>query len=214
MSDVKYPIGRGQAHELASQIEKAINAAGKNPEAVVSDMLRTGFFRTQTEQFLGNNQPTESILRVTSSNEKLMLRPRDGSRTIRSSKNVFSHIDTDFKVYGADQKGGSTEEAEVVVHEMEKDANFVKMFASLNHDMDALCMTQDQILEFIEMHRRWLRTDCYATFFLFKSNDQFFVAYLYVIDGGTLEAYVRRLEDDYVWPAGDRRRVVVPQLTK
>lgn len=162
----------------------------------------------------GEDAPDNAILRVISGTEKVMLRARDGSRTIRSSKNVFSYIDSDFKNYGADQKGGKTDETEVVVHEMVKDANFAQMFSSLGQNLDALCMTQDQILEFIEMHRRLLRTEGYGTFFLFKSNDEFFVAGVRVQDGGSLKVHVRRLGDDGVWHAEDRHRVVVPQLAK
>ncbi len=154
----------------------------------------------------------EAILKEISSDKKLMLRPCDGSRTICSSKNVFFFVDTAFKSYGADKKGVATKETQVAVYEMEKDATFAEMFGWLNSNIDALCMTQDQILEFIEMHRCLLRTDGPGTFFLFKNKKKFFIACVRFHDDGLLKVFIVHFKFKRVWNADDRRRVVVPKL--
>lgn len=87
-----------------------------------------------------------------------------------------------------------------------------KKFGSLSSDLDVLCLTQSQILNFVAKHKSWLRTDGYATFFLFKANNQFFVASGSFDGDGSLGVRVYRFEDDDVWDADYRRRVVVPQL--
>ena len=211
MTKIVGSISRGQAHEILNQIENAIKASGVNPEEQAREFIRSNFFGNKTKEFFAEAKHSDPILKLISSGEKLILRPRDGSRTIHSSKNVFSVIDSDFKDYGANEKGEKTGETEVDVYEMTKDANFAEMFSSLNNNPEALCLTQDQILEFIEMHKRWLRTEGYATLFLFKSNNQFFVAYVYFGGDGSLKVYVYRFGDDHVWDAGYRDRVVVPQ---
>lgn len=158
-------------------------------------------------------QKIESILSLISGTEVLKLDPVDGNQTIRTSKNVFSYIDDDFKNYGADQTGSATKESIIEVYEIVKDATLARMFGSLGQELDKLCLTQHQILNFISKHRNWLRTEGYATLFLFKSNDQFFVADVDFNDDGSLEVDVFRLGYSSVWGARYRSRVVVPQLT-
>ncbi len=85
------------------------------------------------------------------------------------------------------------------------------MFNSLSTDLDKLCLTQDQIIEFCTNHPSWLRQDGYGTFFLFKVKDEFFVCSVHVRDGG-LCVGVDRLADGCVWDADGAHRVVVPQL--
>jgi len=136
----------------------------------------------------------------------------DGKRVIANVKGIFAYTDPDFKKWDADEKGKPTEEANVIVREMTENATFSKMFGELSSDLTALCLTQDQIISFVENHRDWLRTDGWGTFFLFKSYGHFFVAGVGFRSGGRLEVYVRRFEDGSVWDAVDRHRVVVPQL--
>jgi len=177
MKNVVGSITRGQGNEILNQIEKAMKAAGVNPEEKASEIIRTNFFSKAISDFLANGKEIKSaILSLISSGETLKLRALDGSKTIRASKNVFYSIDSDFKSYGADEKGGATEEMEVSVYEMAQNANFAQMFGELHKDPETLCLSQHQILEFIDQHKSWLRKDGYATFFLFKSSNQFFVA--------------------------------------
>ncbi len=154
----------------------------------------------------------ETILNLISGNESLILGAVDGTETLADAKDVFAFIDPDFKNWGADEKGSATEETTVDVYEMTKDATFSQMFGELNSDVSKLCLTQHQIKNFVKKHRGWLRTEGYATFFLFKSNDNFFVAYVLFCSGGSLSVYVGRFGRSGVWDAGSRRRVVVPQL--
>ena len=86
------------------------------------------------------------------------------------------------------------------------------MFGSLGTDLDKLCLTQHQIKTFCEVHKEWLRKDGYATFFLFKVDEQFFVAHVRVSSVG-LGVHVFRFGLDDVWYAEYSHRMVVPQLT-
>lgn len=161
--------------------------------------------------FLGKVAEKLQFLKLISGGSKLILRALSGKEVIAKAKNVFVSIDSDFKNWNADQQGPETKETECLVYEMEKDANFAQMFGSLNSDLEKLCMSQHQIIEFAKEHSAQLRKDGYATLFLFKANDQFFVASVRVCPDG-LSVFVRRFEFANVWDADDRIRVVVPQL--
>ena len=138
----------------------------------------------------------------------------DGTQTIADNgKRVFTGwIDPDFKAYGANERGQATPETSVQVYEMTEDADFATMFASLDKETDKLCLTQHQILEFVRSRPDLLRTDGYATFFLFKSKGKLVVAHVYRYGDGTFSVSVYRFDFNLVWYTRYRHRVVVPQL--
>ena len=153
-----------------------------------------------------------SVLKLISGDERLVIGPTDGSELLAEATDVFAYIDPDFRNWGADEPGQSTEQAPVCVYEMAKDATFAQMFGSLALDAGKICLTQAQIKGFVSKHRQWLRSDGYAIFFLFRSHDQFFVARVGVCSDGKLGVNVSRFVDSNFWLAEDRRRLVVPQL--
>ncbi len=167
----------------------------------------------QREALMGKQPEMVLYLKLLSGAETLMLDALDGKETLATAKEVFpSGIDGDFKNWGTNKAGIATKETSVDVHELVKDGTFAQMFGSLGTDLDKLCLTQAQIKNFCKKHPNWLRKDGYATFFLFKVEDQFFVADVRVNSDG-LYVYVLRFEDAYVWIAERSHRMVVPQLT-
>ncbi len=150
------------------------------------------------------------ILRLLSAGVTITIGKCDGKQSLAQAKKTFpSYIDSDFKKWGLDKAGVATEETQVQVYELVKDAI---MFGSIGTDLDKLCMTQHQIKQFCENHSNWLRADGYGTFFLFRVEDQFFVAHVNVLSSG-LCVYVNRFELDCVWRAEFQHRLVSPQLT-
>lgn len=143
--------------------------------------------------------------------KNLKIRSCSNDKIVRS-KGVFSYIDSDFKNWNLDTISPETKEINAAVLEMDKNANFKDMFGSISKDTDAMCMTQAQILRFIQDHKDHLRTDGYSTFFLFKENDGVFVADVNFFDDGLLEVFVFRLSDVDVWRAESRHRIVCPQV--
>jgi hypothetical protein len=158
------------------------------------------------------NVSGNSILRLLSTESSLVIKATDGKRFLAKAKNTFkSFVDADFKNWELDKISHATADTPTNVYEMITDATFVQIFGSLSDDLDKLCLTQDQIEEFCLTHSDHLRADGYATLFLFKENENFFVAGVRVrSDGLSLDVY--RLERDYGWHGDRRRRVVVPQL--
>ncbi|MFA7702643.1 MAG: hypothetical protein WCX80_04300 [Patescibacteria group bacterium] len=152
------------------------------------------------------------FLKLFSGSEELKLKASDGKAIIYNANKTFkSYIDSDFIKWELNSPGKATEATSVDVYEMIKDGNFSQLFLSLNADLDKLVMTQAQIIEFCEAHPDWLRQEGYATFFLIKENEEYFVVHVRVYPDG-LHVLVGRFENDGVWRAGYVRRLVVPQL--
>ena len=98
------------------------------------------------------------------------------------------------------------------VYEMIEDGSFADIYKSVGELLDDLCFeSREQIDEFCRVHRDKLRTDGYATFFLFKVDGNFFVASVHVDDDGRLHVFVYEFSFDYVWLAEFGLRFVIPQ---
>lgn len=152
------------------------------------------------------------ILCLLSADETITIAPCDGTQTLAQAKGTFhSGIDSNFKTWKLDNPGNATGETAVQVHELAQDATFAKMFGSLGSDLNKLCLTQHQICVFCEEYSKWLRTDGYATFFLFKENEKFFVANVRVRSDG-LCVNVHHFTLGLVWGAERQLRLVYPQL--
>lgn len=162
----------------------------------------------------GAEEMKDVFLRLISGGKCLTLDACDGSEILADARDVFNgFIDPDFKSWGVDEPGESTAKTLVDVHEMVLDGTFVQLFGLLSLDLDKLCLTQHQIKMFVRKYRDWLRTDGYATFFLFKLHGQFFVANVHFGSDGSLGADIFRLGYDRVWIAENLHRIVVPKLT-
>jgi len=161
-----------------------------------------------------------NILRSLAISEKLSLSKLDGQATIAKAEDVFkSWIDPDFQNWGLSRKGKTTLETEVEVYEMVKNANFKDIFTSLSDDLNLLCLTQDQIIDFCKKHRGHLRQGGYTTFFLTKKDfekpateDNLFVVNVTLHSYGLL-VLVYHFGLALVWSADARRRVVVSKLS-
>lgn len=164
------------------------------------------------KQFLSGLAPEEAPKPYLRHLETVTLASTKGSATLAKAKQVFTGwLDSDFKNWGTDVPGEDTDETKVDVHEMTRDGNCKTLFGSLG-DPHKLVLTQGQIEEFCRSHRDSLRQEGYGTFFLFEVNGELFVAFVVVI-GGRLRAGVDRFDDDYVWVADRRHRLVVKQQT-
>lgn len=197
--------------ELQTAVLKALPRNIDDDEAL--RLARNGEELTKFLSGLATNGAKESsILRLISGDENLVLPETDGKVTIAQSKEVFTgHLDSDFKNWGTDVSVDASGKMPVSVYEMEQDATFNQMFNSLSSDLDKLVIPQDKIVEFVKNYRNWLRTDGYATFFLFRVNGEYFVARVDFSARARLEVDVDRFEDDLVWDAASRLRVVTPQ---
>jgi len=155
---------------------------------------------------------SEKVTRLISGAEAIELDPTDGTETIAKAKDTFTGwLDPDFENYGTNVPSPATPKMNVAVHETVKNGTFAQIFGSMSEDLNSLCLTQPQIVQFVKKSSKWLCTGGYATFFLFKVGDEFFVARVSFGVYGRLFVDVYRFSYDRVWNAEDALRVVVPQ---
>lgn len=141
---------------------------------------------------------------------EIYLHATEGKETIAESKDIFTA-----GIYYATKRGPGkrTKKVGVTVYEMIKDGTYSQIFGGFGENLKRLAWTESQIVALCSHHRDLLRKDGYATFFLFEGeNGGFFVARVNVHDDGQLDVRVSPLENDDVWSAYSRHRVVVPQL--
>jgi hypothetical protein len=151
------------------------------------------------------------ILKRIFSDDIIIIPAVDGSKTITNSEDVFkSWIDSSFEDWGLNKSDQKTPEIKIQVYEMVKDANYSQMFHSLNNDLDKLCLTQHQITVFCANNQKYLREGGWPTFFLFKVDGKYYVAYVLMYPDG-LYVNVHRFKKSYAWYADLTRRLVVPQ---
>jgi hypothetical protein len=190
------------------EIQKQIRRRGGSP--INPKLVSIALQRIIEGEFQSN-----SILRLLTSTDELIIKATDGKRFLAKAKDTFESdgIDSNFKILKLDQESHATIDTPINVYEMIESATFAQIFRSLSNNLDKLCLTQDQIEEFCLSHRDQLRTGGYNTFFLFKENKYFFVANVAIGSRG-LYVYVSRLnQGHFVWDGHNRNRVVVPQLT-
>lgn len=137
----------------------------------------------------------------------ISLTKTSGEEIIADAKDVFTEwVDKDFKNWNLTSKSAKTKKTELAVCEMTEDATFTKFFA----EPEKMALTQSQIIAFCKDHSKELNQSG-NNFFLFKEKNDFFVARVRLCGAGPFVG-VYRLSDDYVWGAGYRDRVVLPQL--
>jgi hypothetical protein len=146
-------------------------------------------------------------VKLISGAKMIIIKAVDGQTTIASSNDVFTG-----GKYGSFGNAPSqpTKDTSVKVYEMVKDGAYAQIFGGMSDDINRLCLTENQIVRFVQDHRDWLRTEGYGTFFLYKEGEEFFVARVYLSSVGPGVGR-DRLSDDVVWRALGQRRVVVPQ---
>jgi hypothetical protein len=139
----------------------------------------------------------------------------DGTATIVQAKDVFnSHcgISKDFKAFRTGRKDLPTKEILVDVYYLCRDATLLEMFESLSSNLDSLCLTQAQIIEFCSHSTDLFEHNIMKNiFFLFKVEDQFFITTVSMLQDG-LRATVSRLKSSGFWRRSDDNLVIVPQL--
>lgn len=159
------------------------------------------------------------ILKLVSAGEEIEVPATDGTETIANARSVFTWgIDNDFQRWGTNVPGRPTKKTKAQVYELAEDGDFRTIFSVPGRDFDSLAWEQAQVIAFVRKHKKWLRTDGYATFLLFKvdkegEETQFFVADVYLFSDGGPCVRVYHFSDDFVWFAGCRPRLVIPQQT-
>lgn len=154
------------------------------------------------------------IIKLISAGKHVIIGATKGTEILASANDVFSYISPDFKNWGCDKAGQTTPEIAVEVYEQIEDADYPKIFGSLDQNLDHLVLTTPQIKSFVVNHARdyLLEAEWTCFRFLFKVGSEFFIADVRILSDGTREVRATRFLDGSVRHAQYHHRIVVPAL--
>jgi hypothetical protein len=154
------------------------------------------------------------ILKPISAGKRIVIAATKGTETLASANDMFSSISPDFKNWGCDKAEPATPDVVVEVYEQIEDADYPKIFGSLDQNLDRLTLTTPQIKSFVVNHAKdYLLEAQWTCFrFLFKAGSELFIADVRVLSDGNREVRVTRFLDGSVRHAEYRHRIVVPQV--
>jgi hypothetical protein len=161
-----------------------------------------------------NVTPAVGCLKLISSGKRVVIGATNGTEIIASTSDVFSSISPDFKNWGCDKVEQSTPEMIVEVHEQIEDATHPEIFGGVDQNFERLVLTTSQIKNFVMNHAMdyLLEAEWTCFRFLFKEDEEFFVADVRVLSEGKLDFRVTRFLDGSVRHAQYHHRIVVPKL--
>jgi hypothetical protein len=195
-------------------IHKAASKTSLNSDGLQRVLSRKGVIFDFFDKLFSENQGMRpaSILTLLSAGKTPTLEALDGKKYIGGAKKVFkSHIDSNFEDWKLNEPGKATGKVHVQAYELNMDVTFAQIFSSLASDLDKLCLSQHQIIQFCKKYPDRLNQNEHATFFLFKKIGEYLVADVRVSPKG-LTAYVYCFDREVVCYSKDRLRFVVPQL--
>ncbi len=154
-------------------------------------------------------------LKLISAGKHVVIGATEGTETLASANDMFNSISPDFKNWGCDKTEQATPEMAVEVYEQIEDAEYPKIFGSLDQNFDRLVLTTSQIKSFVVNNAQdyLLEGEEWTCFrFLFRVGDEFFIADVRVLSNGDRDVRVTRFLDGSVRHAQYRHRIVVPQV--
>ena len=143
--------------------------------------------------------------------DNLVIPQTSGKRIIPEKTKLFSWIDADFRNWGAYERGEPKPETKCALYELVEDATFEEMLKELG-DPEKLCMTWEQIIKFIKKYKGELKEGKSGVFFLFRSYDELFIAYVYAKFKSNLCVTISHFENSLIMNGHNNPHVVVPQL--
>jgi hypothetical protein len=154
------------------------------------------------------------ILSLISKDKNVFVGVTNGTEILASANDLFSYISPDFKNWGRDKVERTTSEVMVDVYEQIEDATYPKIFGSVDENLDRLVMTTPQIKYFVaNLAKNYLLNAEWTCFrFLFKVNNELFVADARVHYDSNRDLRVTRFLDGSIRHAKHHHRIVIPQF--
>ena len=213
--NVLRPASEKQLDELRICIEKALNQMrGRIPDKVAQRWIGDNkALSVSLEQLLLPPEPeAKTDFCQLYPDQEIVLGPTDGTRTIGKAKDVFGFLDDNFAKWSLDIAPIPTQATKVALWEMTKNGSFQNVYTSFGRPLEALCLTQHQIIDLCVEHRDRLRLCGQGTFFLFQIRGKFFLADIRTDSSRCLFAYVRFFSSEIVLNALSGHRFVLPKL--
>lgn len=210
-----FQVASGQQSALMLKLLRLRDELGVTPEEF--HVLFTDDGDPHLERMMAglrvSTAESKTYLRQLYAGETIIIGPTDGTQTIAQAKDVFTGlIDRDFaRLRGLGNTHQATGPTRVRIFEMSGDnGSFSKIYGSFGQPYDQLCFdSQHQVVVFCVEHKdRLHRNGC--TFFLFKCDNEWFVASVRVQSNGSLCVRLSHRSYKYSWDAASRHRFVIP----
>ncbi len=150
-------------------------------------------------------------LKLIPGSQTITLNKTDGKAIIGTATNVFTgHIDPDFNNFGCNIAGLPTGPQDVQVHVLIKDGDFRSIYGKMKRSLDGMCLSQGQIIQFVQEHCNFLSGEGTTVSFLFKVGRLFLVARVSIFNA-KLDVDVLKLTHDYIWSKRMDNYFVLPK---
>ncbi len=155
---------------------------------------------------LKNIQTETEFLKLISGETELLLEALS-AKNIADDRTVFKSGQNAFKMWNVDST--RSKPTAVSVFETTQEATASQLFKSFNCDLDALCLTQHQIMRFSQKFPDWIVYDN-ATLFLIQGckDEEYFVVHIVKYDTNEMCVCLSRFNASDVWNV--KTRLVVP----
>ena len=212
----------GQIRQIAQMLEATVTAgrikrAVKKAVAIIDASPNGNAQRVITQ---GNSLSDEIILLIEQKIVEYSNKIEKLRRIVELDLDKGSRIPIDLDVSGFDnyQNKKSNVQIEpkknnfVQVYEVTQNGTYSELFGCFGKNPDHVCFSQTtDILTFIYNHTAWLSQEGHGNFFLFKVEDIFYVANICLL-GGKWDLGVRKFDDNHIWHASDKHRIIIPAL--
>lgn len=193
------------------EIQRQLRQKGGSP--INPDLVMYALQDIIEGRFYPRMETSAPILKLLSGEENLLIDSCDGKAILRTAIKTFSS-GINFGLWEIQGYSKPTEPITVDVYDILGKNTIKEIVNSLTDDLSKVCLTPQQIIQFCDKYPEWLAElpdlDC-LTLFLFKNNDQFFIADVRVRSG--LYLYVNGYSGDSIFDSRKiPHRLVVPKL--
>jgi len=127
-------------------------------------------------------------------------------KQIKDQKQLFTgYIDPDFGNLNV-VEDKQVEKRKLNITDLKENKTFAQIFDKPEEQW----VTQEEVIDFCENRKGELTDNWSSSFFLLKSNNEFFVARVFFAGAGRLGVRVYGRSKDFVWNASNQHRFVVP----
>lgn len=186
------------------------NALAESPKifSEVAQMVRTHMAHIEKKARFVHPSEHLAYLKQVFTEEEILI-PAIQAEHVSDFGQIFAHSDQKFPQPMLRSLCKATEETECIVFDQVRDATFMQIFDSIHRPIRELCLTPNQMTEFIRHHEHKLCHGLHGICFLFEQGEEFFIAHVFAHFAELF--FVRPLLDKRTWKAEHYHRFVFPK---
>lgn len=158
---------------------------------------------------------SRSVLKLITKAMDLTISATDERKICNTGMDVFAYIYDKFTDHSHSYEPTKTKPMVVDVYNLIEEATYTEIYSYFYRDLNSLCLTQSQIISFTETHKTLPSDYARQIHFLYRADNQFFVAFIDRIDEnkGMPRIFQRPLGDTLTWMGKSQDQFVIPRFT-